>query len=1054
MNARMCVLPFALALVGWIAPLEAQTQTGAITGTVKDKTTGQPLPGVQVSVVGTRLGQITNEAGRFLILQVPAGNRQVSAVFIGYAEGEQTVTVTAGATATVELTIEQTVLPLQEIVVSGVTDPTAGVKLPFTVSRVSTEQLQVPTTQTALASLQGKVAGASIIPVSGKPGAGMNILLRSPTGFESSNSPLILLDGVVISRELDGTTGDIESLEIENIEVIKGAAAASLYGSRAAAGVVSITTSRGRNLAQNQTRVTSRTEIGSNFLADAVPLTNAHHYQMNETGTGFVNSAGQDTTWSGRVVKANRIMDNPYPGRTYDNIRALYNPGVFLKQNLSLSHNAENTTFLLSFTREDNEGALEGNDGFWRNLARVSIDHRIGQKLSFALTGQHSRTWDDVLSGDPNEAIAQYPTFVDLTRRDSNGEYPMLPDSSVLVENPLWRQRTRDHYDSRARTMGSISARYAMLDWLSLDAQFSYDRADTKFQEYVPKGIPLSVETDQPALGSLQLEHRENNTMNGHFGAAVTRRFGDVNARVTARGTFEKENTEFFEGGGEDFLVRGVRDLSAIRNITILNSSTVDIRSNGYLADLALDVKDRYIASFLVRRDGSSLFGPLERWQTYKRASTKYRISEEPWFNLPYIDELGIRYAMGEAGGRPDYSWQYELWGVNRASGLSRETAGNAALKPQFTREQEVGIDLIAFNNRMSLELVYAHQMTRDQMIVVPATVITGFSSVRANAAVMKGRSYEATLQAYPIRRQNLTWSVNAVADNSVTRITDWNRSCFWGSNAGREHEFTCAGERAGDFWVQNTVESRDELPVWLQDRADEFQINDEGYLVWVGSGNSWRDGNAKNLWGTSFQANGFTYRWGEPFRQVDDEGNVVRVRGGSSLPDVNFGFGSNLRYKNFSLYAQLRGQIGGKVYNRARHWLYGVAQHGDLDQSGKPDELKKPVDYYERGLAANSECNGSGSACTVYIDEFLEDGTHLKLGELSARYRFGRDQIRKVLGNMAPAEIAMGVNGRNLFILSGYSGLDPERGSPLSRVEYLNYPLLRLWTATIDITF
>src|SRR5690606_15483221 len=135
----------------------------------------------------------------------------------------------------------------------------------------------------------------------------------------------------------------------------------------------------------------------------------------------------------------------------------------------------------------------------------------------------------------------------------------------------------------------------------------------------------------------------------------------------------------------------------------------------------------------------------------------------------------------------------------------------------------------------------------------------------------------------------------------------EWNRSCFWGSNAGRTHERTCAGERAGDFWMQKTVRSTDELPSWLQGRENEFQVNDEGYLVWVGvdslgQPNSWRDGISKNLWGTSFSENGFTYRWGEPFRAWDEVNNEVkRENMGSSLPDLQFGFGSNFRYKGLS---------------------------------------------------------------------------------------------------------------------------------------------------------
>ena len=165
---------------------------------------------------------------------------------------------TAGQTTTVNVQLEESVLSMQQLVVTGVTDPTAGIKLPYTVSRIDSMQLQVPTANSAIAALQGKVAGVNIIKGSGRAGAGVNILLRSPTAFEGSNTPLFVIDGVIIASDVGGlpTTGDIESSDIESIEVIKGAAAASLYGSRAAAGVISIKTNRGAGGPNNQTRVT------------------------------------------------------------------------------------------------------------------------------------------------------------------------------------------------------------------------------------------------------------------------------------------------------------------------------------------------------------------------------------------------------------------------------------------------------------------------------------------------------------------------------------------------------------------------------------------------------------------------------------------------------------------------------------------------------------------------------------------------------------------------------------------------------------------------------
>jgi hypothetical protein len=258
---------------------------------------------------------------------------------------------------------------------------------------------------------------------------------------------------------------------------------------------------------------------------------------------------------------------------------------------------------------------------------------------------------------------------------------------------------------------------------------------------------------------------------------------------------------------------------------------------------------------------------------------------------------------------------------------------------------------------------------------------------------------------------------------------------------------------------------------------ADEFVNNDEGYLVWVGrdeNGNvrSHEDGVAKGIWNASactatgtnadplkscgnFIGGSQTYFFGRPFQVVDSEGLPVRMNAGSSLPDVNFGIANNFRFKGLSTYVQFRGQLGGKIYNQAKHYLHvqNGGRHADNDQSGKPDGLKKNTDYYAQGFGRGSACNSSTS-CTVFVDHYVEDATYLKLGELNVRYRFDRNMLGRLMGSAAPSEMSIGVIGRNLFTVTGYSGMDPDRGTNLSRREILNYPHLRNFTATVDITF
>jgi hypothetical protein len=535
-------------------------------------------------------------------------------------------------------------------------------------------------------------------------------------------------------------------------------------------------------------------------------------------------------------------------------------------------------------------------------------------------------------------------------------------------------------------------------------------------------------------------------------GLVARQQFGNLNTRLTTRATMEREESNWLRADGREFSVPGVKTLGISTDLNAIQSSIVDIRGNGFLVDLALDYRDRYIGTVMLRRDGSSLFGPNERWQTYTRAAAAWRMSQEDWFNVDFLNEFKLRYAMGEAGGRPPFNAQFETWGVSSTGIPSRGNQGNPNLKPQFTREQEFGIDMIGFDNRVQVELVYAMQESRDQIIWLPAVVMSGYNSVRGNGAVIEGNTYELSVEAWPVRRPDLQWNLGVVLDRSRNEITEWNRSCFWGSNAGRNHERTCVGASAGDFWLSQHTTSFDDLPAWLDEYRDQFDINDEGYVVWVGEGNTWRDGLTNNCrangycWGTTFNAGGQTYYWGEPFVIRHDDGDVMRHLAGSSLPDLNFGITNNVNWRGFNIYALLRGQVGGKVSNEVRWWQYGQLRHGDFDQSGKSEEEMKTIDYYQRGMRS------AGGAWDN--DFFLEDATHIKLGELSVRYRFNQDQLSRVFGSLAPSNLGVGLNGRNLFTITGYSGLDPEAGSQFSRVDRVRYPHLRNFTAAFDITF
>ncbi|MFW6331647.1 MAG: carboxypeptidase-like regulatory domain-containing protein, partial [Gemmatimonadota bacterium] len=515
------------------APLAAQG--GAIVGTVTAED-GQPLSGAQVMIAGTTLGAVSNPDGRYVLPNVPSGTHTVVVQFIGYREGrESNVQVQRGETVQLDFVLRTQALSLEGVVVTGVADPIEGVKIPFAVGKVKQEDIStVPTTQSALAALQGKVAGVNIVRGSGQPGQGVSILLRTPTSIQTSNTPMFVVDGVIMGSQFGNTTADLESLDIESVEVVKGAAAASLYGSRAASGVIQITTARGSQLTEGTTQIDVRTEMGISQGPQDYPLSKHHHYVTNEEGEWLDEDGNVTTDLNRRAVDFTApgvaFIDNEYGVPLYNNIERFFKPDLFTTQSVSLAQNTRSTNFRLSMNNYRERGSLENNDGYWRRNVRLNIDHRVGDDVNVSGTIYHNRSKQDDLSGSPFWDLLMYPAEVDLGKTDSLGNYLQQPDETVFLENPIWRQASRDNFDERARTMGNLTARYSPFNWLSFTGQASYDRADIQSQVYVPKGTPLSLTADNPSDGQFSRGETTAQTINASFSANLLKSFGDLTA--------------------------------------------------------------------------------------------------------------------------------------------------------------------------------------------------------------------------------------------------------------------------------------------------------------------------------------------------------------------------------------------------------------------------------------------------------------------------------------------------------------------------------------------
>ena len=1018
-------------------PLNAQ-QTGTIVGVITDAVTQAPISGAQVVLQGTPMGALSNEAGRYTLNNVPVGTYQIRVTFLGRAEASRTnVLVQEGATTEVNIQMREQALRLEGVVATGVVDPIEGVKIPFSVGRLGREEMPVPTTHSALAALQGKIAGVSVSRSSGQPGTGVSILLRSPTSIVRNNSPLYVVDGVILGTSFSGTTLDLESVDIESIEVVKGAAAAALYGSRAAGGVINITTNRGQGLAINQTRITVRSEFGQSELPQGVPLSPTHHFQLNDQGQ-FVDVTGNPTTDpQARILASDRFMQHAWPGQTYDNISRFFNPGQFYTNHVSVGHNAESSNFYLTFNNYREKGTIVSNEGYERRNFRINLDHRLRDDLRISATAYHNRSFRDDLSGDPFWNLLMYAPDVDLGLRDESGNFLSNPDPTESRENPIWRQTTRENHTWRARTMMNGTVNFQPLNWLRLDGTLSYDRADITRQIYVPKGIvgDLAGDDDEGTDGRLDLREEYADVLNASVSANLLRNFGDLTTRLTVRYLMETEENTTFGSDSREFWVRNVPSMGIGQDQRTYSSSS-NVEAEGYFAQLGLDYQGKYISDLLVRRDGSSLFGPGNRWNSYYRVSGAWRLSEEIWWPFPALGEFKLRASQGTAGGRPNFADQYETWSVSSSGAVSKGTLGNRNLGPELTTETELGIDLIAFN-RFNVELTWARQVTSDQIIQIPQPAISGYSNQWQNSGTIEGSTLEATIQALIMQRPDFTWSATVVADRSTSEITEWNRVCYF-TNSGLT--MRCAGANRSEIWGDRFLTGRQDLPAWHQGSGDHFQVNDDGYLVAVGAGNSWQDG----LWGTEVEVDGVTYPWGMPIIERDEGGNVLIQRIGEFFPDATVGLINQFRVRGLDVHAHLHAAIGGQVYNRTKQRLYQHFRHADLNQAGKAEEQKKPIDYYQVLYNTNNSTS-----------HFVDDAGYLKLREVAVRYSLRDEGLARLgLNRLGFERMTLGLIGRNLLTFTSYDGYDPEVGSVAVRHDNFNWPNTRTLTGMVEISF
>ena len=1056
-----------------------------VSGTVTDANSGDKLVGANVIVEGTETGTSTDVDGNYS-LTVPAGlsTAKVTARYIGYKQG----TVTVSASGTQDFSLKEDVLKMDAVMVTGVAGALTKTKTPFAIDKIDSDVLEMAPATTVESMIRGKSAGVKVVKATGEPGYGASVQLRGATSINASGrsqAPLYIVDGIIIDPSISGSPmGDISPDDVQSIEIIKGAAGASEYGARAANGVIAITTKRGSEIGLGQTRFNYKMEQGYNQLNGSIETNGSHFYEVDPATGYFIDSdSGEpydprdetknprpnsysDSSWANGYYFA----DQPYkygatgeagdgspvllpnnggrPG--FNHVDRFFSDGNFTKHNFSMSRNAESFNVFVSLSNHSEDGVFgDFIDGFNRNTFRLNTDVNLPYGIKLGFSSLLSKSLKEEANTGAFFDITFFPWDVDILKTNPDGEYYIQPDPRNQEEaNPVYQIANNERLSTRDRALLGSNFSWSITPQLKAVGSMSYDRSARAWKNYYPKGWLTVVPSPNYNDGNLGKSNTSEEAINGDVGLTYATQRGDMDLIVRGRYNYESYNYNYNSGSAWKLAVGDVPQLETGSEKSV-NSSNELVNSDGANVGAQIDFKDRYIVDVAVRQDRSSLFGPENQVNNYYKFSGAYRMSEEGfWGGLRGLfPEFKVRFSQGTAGVRPAFSQQYETWSV-AGGNISKSVLGNKELKPQTTTETEYGIDF-SIMDRVSVEFTQSSSINEDQLLPVPLAGFYGYSSQWRNAGTLEADATELSINASVINTRDMSLTMGLNWDKYDQRITAFDMPAYLYSAGGPKVFYMKNETQYASFWGTKWTRGTSELPADDQQYASQFQVNDEGFLVWVGEGNTYKDGIAKTLWGKASSDMSQTYNWGRPIQYVDADSKTPKLHQiGTSVPDFGYAFNANFRFQGLTVYAMFDGQSGGNIYNRTRQWGAREAATGDVDQYQKEDGLKKPTIYYRDLYHVNAP-----------NDFYVEDASYLKLRELAVKFNLASLLDMRGFGING---LNVGIVGRNLITWTDYRGYDPEVGrgggelgsAVNARVDSYTYPNYRTFSFTMDIDF
>jgi len=1043
---RSCFIPIPVLLMTLLF-ITSHTETGitqqafgTVEGTVIEAESNNPLIGTNIVLVGTRFGATTDAEGKYSIPRVPPGVYEVQVSYVGYRSITRDVTVPANQAVTVDFELEIDVLNLDEVVVTGMGGVQIKEKLGISIASVKPTEIQAADEPNIIASLTGKAANVEIVKTSGDAGTASYIRIRGSSSLGLGNQPLFVIDGVPISnRQENRSSGNTENMsramdinneDIESVEVLKGAAAAAIYGSRAANGVVLITTKTGK---PGKTKINYKFMYGFNEQTEFWPL-----QTVWGQGNGGVYVNNYSRSWGPKLDASTPV---------YDHNEELINWGRTHEQNVTISGGNEMTTFYLSAGRIYEKGIWKSGSEYERYTTRFKGTQVITDKIKITGNISYAKSKGEFVMRADNAiglgigALRCPPDFNNLPYLHPETGYhrayryheALVERKSRKFDNPFWIMHEHQNLSEVDRVMASLRGEYDILDWVKAEYTVGTDYSIDDRTRLLPPS------TSRDPIGQIRRYDFKYTEMDGNFivtmqGEKWLSKLSDfLDGTLMVGHNWNVRDYHRLAVYGSDFGVsKGFNQLDNTQALTPAENEW-EIHTESFFGQATLDLWEQLYLTAAIRNDGSSTFGQSDPRHWYPKASAAWEFTKASYMpEIPYLNFGKVRFAYGESGSQPSvYStitgyttgnqghWNSYLGPgyMGQAGYWSQSSAGQTNVKPERTKETEFGANLAFMDSRIGLDYTFYHTKSVDVLIRLDQSPASGYSSQLRNAASLKNWGHEITLDFVPVSKPNFHWDMNLIWAQNRSEVLSLAGADRDGSNAPGQEMYNHRGSEFIKFGRGIVYQGVNIDEAYPGTPEGTLYITETGYPV-VENYTRWQGLDSTPNWLMSLR-NTFTIK----------------------------------RNWTIGAFVDIRGP-GGYIRNGTRGVLYLYGTHA---RTIPRDTETKVFEGVGPGAGKEVALNewwwrGPGGYFSGGRMQFMEDGWYVKLREISVSYKMRNEFIR----NLGLSDVALRLSGRNLHTWTDYQGLDPEtsQGGDGMWSDYFNQPQTRSYNFTLRINY